>query len=240
MRRVRVALTMYHADAGDVHLPVEYVDSLRRAGAEPLLVAPGAGDPESLLDGLDALVLAGGGDIDPSAWSGPQHPSVYMTDPARDTTELTLARYALEAGLPILAICRGMQVLNVALGGTLHVHVPDVFGDTVAHRLPPREPTPHRVRAASGSLVADTMRATRVDAMSWHHQAVDALGAGLRTVAWADDGLIEAVELDASRHTWCVGVQWHPELSAGEDPTQQALFDGLVQACRRATTTRSE
>jgi putative glutamine amidotransferase len=143
-----------------------------------------------------------------------------------------MVEHVLETGLPTLAICRGSQVLNVALGGTLHAHLPDVVDGSVIHRDEPKAlrgepaPVPHEVVVESDSLVARIMGAERVNPMSWHHQAIDRLGAGLRVVARADDGTIEAVE--HASHPWLAAVQWHPELTGDRDPTQQALFDALV------------
>jgi putative glutamine amidotransferase len=223
-----IAITTYPAEDGRVNLPREYVDCVRRAGGRAVLVAPGEEDPSGLLDVVDGLVLTGGGDIDPARWNGPAHGTVYMTDEPRDSLEIELARLAVERGMPTLCICRGIQVLNVALGGTLHVHVPDVVGESVQHRLPPREPVAHAVSVDPPSELARIMRATEIAPMSWHHQSIDTLGDGLRAVAWAPDGIIEAVELDA--HPWLVAVQWHPELTANTDPTQAALFDAFVGA----------
>jgi putative glutamine amidotransferase len=224
-----IAITTYPADeTGRVSLPAEYVDSVRRAGGRVFLVAPGEPDPSGLLGLVDGLVLTGGGDIDPSVWDGPSHETVYMTDSSRDSLELSLARLAVSRGLPLLAICRGVQVLNVALGGTLHVHVPDVVGDSVTHRLPPREPVPHPVFVEESCSLAAVMGATEVSPMSWHHQSLDKLGDGLRATAHAPDGIIEAVELEG--HPWLVGVQWHPELTASSDPTQARLFSSFVAA----------
>src|SRR5439155_21429241 len=128
--------------------------------------------------------------------------------------------------VPPLAICRGVQVVNVALGGTLHAHVPDVVGEVIAHRLPPREPVPHAISVDPSSELARIMDSTDVVPMSWHHQAVDRPGEGLRAVAWAPDGTIEALECDGLPSL--VAVQWHPELTADTDPSQAALFDALV------------
>ena len=226
-----VAITTYPADTdGRVSLPNAYVAAVRAAGGRALLIAPGEPDPEGLLDLVDGLVLTGGGDVDPSLWDGPEHETVYQTDAARDELEIALAKLAVDRGVPTLAICRGIQVLNVALGGTLVVHVPDVVGEDVLHRLPPREPTPHEVCVDDGCGLALIMGATRVAPMSWHHQSVDALGEGLRVVARAPDGVVEAVEHES--HPWLFGVQWHPELTASSDPTQAALFTAFVEACR--------
>jgi len=226
-----IAITTYPADdasLGRVNLPKEYIDAVRAAGGRAVLVPPGESDPSGLLDVVDGIVLTGGGDIDPALWNGRSHEAVYMTDTARDSLEISLARLAVERGVPMLCICRGTQVLNVALGGTLHVHVPDVVGESVLHRLPPREPVPHPVAVEASSELARILGTTEIEPMSWHHQAIDRPGAGLRAVAWAPDGIIEAVELTG--HPRLLAVQWHPELTSGGDPTQAALFDAFVAA----------
>ncbi len=236
MARPLVGITTYpQNDRGRYELPDEYVACVRRAGADVVLLAPGAGvdGVVGLLDRLDGLVLAGGGDLDPATYGGTTHETVYSLDAARDTDELAIVHEVLARAMPTLAICRGSQVLNVALGGTLHPHLPDVVGETVIHRdaeaiergLP--GPVPHEVSVEAGSLVAEVMGATEVTPMSWHHQAIDRLGEGLRAVAWAPDGTVEATEHES--HRWLASVQWHPELSAESDPTQQRLFDALVR-----------
>lgn len=237
--RPLIGLTTYPPNPGDRYeLPRPYVDAVRRAGGEPVLVPPGVTEPEALLARLDGLLLAGGGDIDPARYGGAVHDTVYAIDPDRDDGELALARTVLERGTPTLAICRGSQVVNVALGGSLHVHLPDVVDGTVVHRKEPEAlrgmpgPTPHDIAVESDSLIAEVMGADRVTPMSWHHQAVDRLGDGLRVVARAPDGTVEALEHEA--HPWLAIVQWHPELTAAGDPTQQRLFDALVE---RAGTT---
>ena len=130
----------------------------------------------------------------------------------------------------MLAVCRGMQILNVVLGGTLHPHIPDVVGEDVVHRADPPGFIPHRVEVDEGSLISVTMGATEVNIASWHHQGIELLGAGLDVVARAPDGVIEAVELDG--HPFLEAIQWHPEETAASDPTQQALFDALVNFVR--------
>ena len=226
-----IALTTYPAgEDGRVSLPFAYVEAVRRAGGRPVLVAPGAPDPEKLLHRVDGLVLTGGGDIEPSRWGGPDHRAIYATNPARDELEMALARAAVADDLPLLAICRGHQVLNVALGGTLHAHIPDHVGGAVQHRLPPRDAVPHGVRVDPDSKLAATLGCLECEPMSWHHQAVDELGRDLRPVAWASDGIVEASE--HQHHPFLVSVQWHPELTADVDPAQQKLFDALVEASR--------
>jgi putative glutamine amidotransferase len=212
-------------------LPCGYVDGIRAAGATPLVLPPGETQPAHLLDLLDGLILAGGGDIAPAAYGGEPHETIYAVSEERDEFEFTLARAALaRRDIPLLCICRGMQVLNVVCGGTLHAHVPERFGDRVAHRLPPRLTSRHAVRIETDTRLAHILGATQVEACSWHHQAIDRLGEGLRPLAWAADGVIEAVEHTV--HPWCLGVQWHPEMQLDEAP-QRGLFAALVAATQR-------
>jgi putative glutamine amidotransferase len=228
-----IGITMYGPDGEPpaVSLPVAYVDAVRMAGGVPVLLAPGSAPPATLLEDLDALVLAGGGDLDPDVWGGERHPAVYGVVRARDAFELELARTVLErAELPLLAICRGMQVLNVALGGDLEVHVPDVRGETVRHRLPPREPTFHPVRIEPGGTLERIYGRLEFPVCSWHHQEVRKLGHGLHPCAWAEDGVIEALVLPD--RPWVVAVQWHPEMQVRDDPLQRRLFEALVEAAR--------
>jgi len=209
-------------------LPCGYVDGVRAAGATPLVLPPGEPQPERLLDLVDGLILAGGGDIAPAAYSGEPHETIYSVSEERDQFEFTLARAVLvRPNMPLLCICRGMQVLNVVCGGTLHPHLPERFGERVAHRLPPRLTSRHPVRIEPQSRVAAILGAVGVDACSWHHQAIDRMGQGLRAVAWAEDDVIEAVEHSA--HPWCIGVQWHPEMQL-EEAAQRGLFAALVAA----------
>ncbi len=225
-----VGLTSYTPSAPertDYYLPSDYVHALARAGADAVLLV--GGDTESVLGRISGLVLSGGGDMDPACYGGETHPANYMIDAERDRYELALARGALQRGMPIFAICRGMQIMNVALGGTLITHVPDVFGDGVDHRLPPREPVAHDVAVERESAVLGAAAGREaLEVMSWHHQAVDRLGEGLRVVARASDGVVEAVELEAE--SWFLGVQWHPELNAATNPRQAALFEAFAEA----------
>ena len=228
MSKPLIGLTTYGiANSPGYNIPAEYVLATERAGGVPLLLPPmdpGAIDRWIAL--LQGLVLIGGGDMDPACYGSVSHATIYNLDAARDAFELALARRTIDRQLPTLAICRGMQVVNVVRGGTLHRHLPEVVGETILHRRPPRETTRHTVVVDAGTLVAEAMQATRVDIVSWHHQAVDRLGEGLRAVAWSEDGVIEAMELAGNPHL--LAVQWHPELSAADDPTQQRLFDWLV------------
>lgn len=226
-----IGLTTYGRSADNRYtLPAEYVDAVRRADGIPVLLAPGEPHWERLLDKLDALILTGGGDIDPDRYSGLRHPALYGVDQERDTLEWALARHVVAFGMPTLGICRGAQILNVAHGGTLIEHIPDEAGEAVLHRAPPREPIPHSVTLKPGSRLAQVFERDEISVTSWHHQAPRKVAAGFEVVASAPDGIIEAIELPA--HPWLVAVQWHPELSAASDPLQQRLFDAVVAAAR--------
>lgn len=229
----RIGITTYAVnDHGEIPLPHQYVTSVRRAGGVPLLIAPGETHLDRLLDSLDAFVVAGGGDICPRRYGGRDHETIYSVDAERDEFELRLIAELHARRTPTLAICRGLQIVNVALGGTLHAHLPDVVGETVAHRAPPRRPIPHAVQLVPDSRLAAVLDAhdLRLEAMSWHHQAVDRAGRSCRVVAVADDGVVEAIETDE----WpeLIAVQWHPELTSHEDAAQQRLFDELVRQAR--------
>jgi putative glutamine amidotransferase len=226
-----VALTTYHLGPGQVRdwdgahaLPSRYADVLHRAGARSALLPPGQPSPaEELLAPFDGLLLAGGGDVDPARYGAAAHPAQGGLDPARDELELELARAAVRLDLPVLAICRGMQVLNVALGGTLLQHLPDLPG-LLEHRNK-AEPAGHGVRVEPGSHLAAALGRLDGQVHSDHHQAVDRLGDGLRAVAWSPDGLVEGIERDQG---WTLGVLWHPESTAHGDPTQQRLLGAFV------------
>ncbi len=222
-----VGLTAYSPcdDPKRAHsLPADYIDCTKAAGLHPVLLVGGA--PRESLRRLDGLVLSGGGDIDPACYGGSVHENNYMVDPTRDAYELELARIALDVGMPVLAICRGMQILNVACGGTLVAHLPERYGDAVMHRAPPREPIAHQVQIERGSRLAAVVGEQDLEVMSWHHQAVDRLGDGLRPAARARDGVVEAMEFEDDSQV--LAVQWHPELNAARSPRQQCLFSALA------------
>jgi putative glutamine amidotransferase len=233
-QRPRVGITTYREGAvwgvwgqtADL-LPTNYSDAVAAAGAVPMLLAPAAvPDPvdaaQVALDGLHGLVLAGGGDIDPSHYAAARDPHTGPPRSDRDHWELALVHAALERRLPVLAICRGLQVLNVALGGDIVQHVPDVVGHE-RHRPVVGRFDRHDVSLAAGSRLAELL-GERTSVATYHHQAVGRLGNGLTATAWADDQLIEAVEHVTM--PWVVGVQWHPEVYDGA-----ALFRGFVDAC---------
>ncbi len=216
-------------------VPSLYVDALRRAGALPILLTTPDDEPSEALALVDGLLLMGGGDVEPSRYGGDggDEPTLYGVEPDRDELELALVGLAAERALPTLAICRGIQVLNVAFGGTLHLHLPAVEGADPHGPPLGDEPILHDVKLAPGSRVAEATGSDLVTCASHHHQGIDRLGEGLSASGWSGDGLVEAVE---SEEGWMLGVQWHPEETADRDPAQQRLFDELV---RRAGERRS-
>jgi putative glutamine amidotransferase len=170
--------------------------------------------------------------VDPGHYGGRRHETIYGIDPERDDTEIRLSRDAAATGLPSLCICRGVQVLNVALGGTLIEHLPDEVGEKVLHRARPKGHVPHPVELVSGSKLAEMLGAAPAAPSSSHHQAIRELAPDLRVAARAHDGTIEAVE--HRTHRWLFGVQWHPEVSAATDPVEQRFFDELVRTARES------
>jgi len=240
-RRPLIGITTYHR-AGEERpgffMPASYVDAVRAVGGRPVLLPPGDGDPATLLDDLDGVLLCGGGDVDPALFGGPtRHDAQYSTCAERDAFELALIRECMTRLTPTLAICRGLQVLNVARGGDLHVHLPDIVGEAVAHRVSRDRHTRHAVRVAADSRLAALLDGAEITVASWHHQAIDRLGEGLRAVAWADDGTIEAVEVEEWPALWA--VQWHPELQIAEsDGRQRRLFAALIAAAGAAYSPR--
>jgi putative glutamine amidotransferase len=217
-------------DVPGVLLPSGYVRAVVAAGGVPVLLPPVPEVVEEVLPRLDGLILTGGPDIEPGRYGAEPLASTAAPRVDRDAAELGLARAVTAAGLPVLGICRGLQLLNVARGGTLHQHLPDVLG-TDAHAPAPGVYGRHPVRITAGSLLAqtlgltETMEGTGAEVPSYHHQAVDELGTGLTVTAVAPDGTVEAIE-DRSL-PFCLAVQWHPE--AGDDPS---LFRALVAAAR--------
>ena len=217
-------------EQGAFAVPEAYAEAVWRAGGRPVLLTAhegsdlGEADEEALLRGLDGLLLAGGGDVDPFLYDTEPHETLYGQDRDRDLLEMAILREAVASRVPVLAICRGIQLANVALGGTLHQHVPDLGTDL--HGSPRGEGyTPHEVEIAAGSRLAEICGAGAHVVQSSHHQAIDILGDGFTITAETEDGIVEGIERADS---WFVGVQWHPEVAATGEPEQQALFDAFV------------
>lgn len=219
-------------DMEAVLLPRNYVDRVQAAGAIALLLPPdpaAVDDPDRLLDLVDGLLLAGGADIDPGTYGAEPHPATVDTVPFRDAFEIALARRAMERDIPVLGVCRGMQIMNIARGGTLAQHLPETVGSE-RHRpvLGTFEGADHEVALEPGSLAARAAGATSCSTKSHHHQGVDALGDGFLVTGHAPfDGFAEAFELPGAR--FALGVQWHAEATGGD-----RIIGAFVEAARTA------
>lgn len=244
--RPLVAVVAYHLDGtrvarwpeGGYGVPALYLDALRRAGARTAILAPGEpGEPEELLEPFDGLLLVGGGDVHPARYGAEPDDHLYGIEPDRDEAEIELLQAADRLALPTLCICRGIQVMNVAFGGTLHQHLPDVPG-LIEHGVPVEgTQTIHAVTAEPGSRLAAVTKSGPLASASHHHQGIDRLGEGLAVTGRTDDGLIEAIERIVPDQqdpgaTWMLGVQWHPEETAAQDPAQQSVFEALALLAR--------
>ncbi len=234
-----IGITTYSRnEAGEFYLPGPYIDAVQLAGGIPILLPPNQPAPDQLLAIVDGLIFSGGGDIDPALYGGEHHPTIYLVDAERDTFELALAKAAIDSHIPVLGICRGMQILSVASGAELITHVPDVYGETIHHRLDhPRRPIGHAVQVSPTSRLATMLGESEIAVVSWHHQAIKTVPDGWTVTAQAADGLIEALEY--RQHPWLFAVQWHPELSP-DDPVHQRLFQALVAAASRGRLERRD
>jgi putative glutamine amidotransferase len=208
--------------------PVSYTRTIERAGGTPVVLPPvPASSIPGLIARIDGLVVAGGRDVDPSLYEQTAHEQTDPPDHRRDRFELFMTRAAIDADLPLLAIGRGMQILNVARGGSLTQHLPDRIGNE-GHKPDPVKMTTHDVQLSETSKLGRVLGAS-AEVPAAHHQAIDSIGRGLLTVAWTSDQVVEAIELQGQR--FCIGVQWHPE--EGDDAR---IFEALVTAARPALT----
>jgi putative glutamine amidotransferase len=221
--------------SGKVTVNRPYTDAVLAAGLIPLVVPPMPGDAASaILDSVRGLVLTGGEDVDPAHFGAERHPATGPANGLRDSIELALAREAAARHMPTLAICRGVQVLNVAMGGTLVQDIPSALRTPIEHDAEgERGSRVHGVSIDAGSRLAEIVGSREITTNSFHHQSVDRVAAGLRTVATSPDGVVEAVECD-DRAWWAVGVQWHPEeLTATPENWDRRLFEAFAEAVGR-------
>jgi putative glutamine amidotransferase len=211
-----------------------YLHAVQQAGGVPVALPPqlSSASMRQLAGDLQGLLLTGGGDMDPALFGETPHATLYDVAPARDTLETSVLHVALDRGLPVLAVCRGLQVLNVALGGSLHQDVGTDPGTQLAHsQKEPRDQPTHKVKLTPGCRLAATLGADELEVNSMHHQAIKRLGRGLTAVAWAPDQIVEGAEI-GNPSRFVLGVQWHPEELVGHSEPARRLFAALVAAAR--------
>ncbi len=233
-----IGITTYDSQSASglpiVALQTNYIQAILQAGGLPVLLPSQLNQEEwmELYPRLDGLLLTGGGDIALKYFSGTDHPKIGDVDEERDTLELPLLRAAAANGKPFLGICRGCQVVNVALGGTLYTHIPDQLATDIRHDCYPDIPRTHLahpVRIVEGSQMAEIVGEALLQVNSLHHQGLKDLAPALKAVGYAPDGLVEAVELPG--HPFGVAVQWHPEWLRDQEPTWR-LFRAFIAACQ--------
>ncbi|MGB3328946.1 MAG: gamma-glutamyl-gamma-aminobutyrate hydrolase family protein [Thermomicrobiales bacterium] len=217
-----------------------YVNAVRAAGGIPIILPPGETDLQAVLDAVDGLIFSGGSDFDPSLYGETEvHETTYGIDPERDSYELALMNLAYAQDKPFLGICRGIQTMNVALGGTLIQDVPSSIGAEIEHRQQAlgktTTDTSHQVTVTEGSVLADIVGDTTVSVNSYHHQSVGRPAPAVEVIATSSDGAIESI-VAPDRH-FALGVQWHPEMLAAGHDEHLALFRALVEACQEAPVT---
>ena len=225
-----------------VRADLDYVEGVAGAGGAPVVLPPGdEGAAAAVIGSLDGLLLSGGSDLDPGYYGEEPVPELGITLPERDAFEMALVGMALRRGIPIFGICRGMQVLNVALGGTLYQDLPSQWDrDLLKHRqdTPKWQPT-HEVAVEHGSYMAEVMERGLVKVNSYHHQGIKDLADGLVATGYSTDGVVEAVEAGDLSERWLLGVQWHAEAMRGAGPQQASLFEAHVSAAERHALRRA-
>jgi putative glutamine amidotransferase len=224
-----------------VRADFDYVDGVAQAGGIPVVLPAVADAAKEMAQSIDGLVLCGGTDLDPGYYGEEPIPELGDTLPARDAFEMALVKHALKRGTPVFGICRGLQVLNVALGGTLYQDLPSqVGGGSIAHRQQmPKWQWTHEVEVNDDSSITEIMNVDRLRVNSYHHQAVKDLADGLAVVARASDGVVEAVESRNLSDRWLVGVQWHAEAMRDASPENRNLFEAHVEAAKRYALRRA-
>ena len=216
-----------------IQLGQAYIDAVQKAGGVPLIIPVGIDQVEIkyLVSRLDGVLLTGGGDIDPRTFKGDSHPKVYGIVPERDALEFYLLKAAVATNKPFLAICRGIQVMNVAFGGDLYTHIQDQVQKSLKHDwIPkfPRDKIAHTVRLIPGSKLHRIFETDEIRVNSLHHQGIKTVGEGLKATAFAPDGLVEGLEVDGAG--FALGVQWHPECLPNDEKSAK-LFKAFVNAC---------
>ncbi len=219
-----------------IHLLDTYVNATLKAGGIPIILPPELHREEKWMEiynQLDGILLSGGADINPQRFGGEAHPSIHDIDDTRDSIEIAITRKAIDDSKPFFGICRGFQLLNVALGGTLYTHIRDQFSAKIEHETSPQEPRNklvHTVRLEKNSHLAQILEVEMLSVNSWHHQGAKDIPSALKITSHAPDGLVESLELP--EHPFGIAVQWHPEWMT-KDPHMQALFRAFIDASRK-------
>lgn len=223
-----IGITTYRKnDFESYFLPGQYVEAVRYAGGVPVLLPPGESQVNQLLQVVDGLLFAGGGDIDPTVYRGSLHPSISRVDHVRDDFERILARNIMNMSIPVLGICRGFQILTIETDGTLVAHIPDEYGEQVLHKAKNDKSVKHLVQIMPNSRLAKIVGSLELQVESMHHQAAKTVGTGWRIAGKSEDGIIEAIE--HKTHPWMIAVLWHPEMSL-EDSHNQNIFKAFIKA----------
>ncbi len=240
-QRPIIGLLTYQKKAAErarhvVGIMPSYIEAVRLAGGIPILLPLllDEGETQATIQRVDGILMPGGGDVEPRHYNGTHHPTMYSIDPIRDEFEIKAVRYAVQQEKPIFAICRGIQVFNVALGGTLWEDVHSMLPNAIKHdyyKHHSRNHLAHTVDVEPNSCLAYHLQSTQVQVNSLHHQGVKELAKEARVTAVAPDGLIEAIEIPG--HPFALGVQWHPENLVQDDPAMLRLFKGLVTAAQQ-------
>ncbi len=224
-----IGLSVYDDKDKYHYFPNDYINAVRKGGGVPILLPPEETNNARIIEALDGIILTGGGDVNPERYNGSDHSTIYWINDQQDKTELELAELGLKLETPVLATCRGMQIINVLFGGTLHAHVPDFYGENTLHRHAEDKAIDHQIELTKDSRLAQLLGVNSFAAKSWHHQAVDKVAENFNAVGYAEDGVIEAIESD--EYPNLIAVQWHPEISAKDNPLQQKLFNEWLSLC---------
>ena len=224
-----------------VRADLDYVNGVAQAGGVPVVLPPVAPEAaETMIRGIDGLLLSGGSDLHPSYYGKKAHPKLGPTIPERDAFEMRLLELALSRGLPVFGICRGLQLINVSLGGTLYQDLPSQFGEELDHRQDtPKWSPKHEITFDGSSVTGDISGCRELQVNSYHHQAIKELAPGLAVCACSADGVVEAIEGRDFSERWLVGVQWHAEAMRASDPAHRNLFAAHVAAAERHALRRA-
>lgn len=234
MKKPLIGITCYYnEETYETKLAANYIESISKSGGIPILLC--CTEDEALLEEwstlCDGLMLTGGPDINPEIYGERPHHQTNAIAPMRDKTESLLFELFKKQNKPIFAICRGAQLINTLMGGKLCQDIPSIIGDTVIHRIPNLVPASHNMKFSQNTKLHNTVGVDEIKVNSYHHQCISEVAKGLKAVAFAPDGIIEAIE--STDESWILGVQWHPERNLNDDNLSKKLFSAFVEACKK-------